>query len=101
MRANLYPVPCFDLCLQEGRLPYPEAITSWNDLPALHYDGYGEAPGKLVDRWVLPFFTMNTYTANLSNKDGKVHHAAAGSGPNAYVNNMRISYNLIAVGVLV
>ena len=97
--TDLSLVPVFDMRLGEDRIPFPTCLYDWDKLPRYPFDDIDEEPGKLVDRLVLPFYTVNMWTNNLG-KDGKLQQGGVAGGSGGYVNNVRISYNLIAVGVV-
>ena len=90
----------FDLHLREGSTSrFPECMYRWDKLRRYNFDDIDESPGKLVDRLAMVFYTVNSYTSNLSN-GAKIQQGAAVGGSNGFVNNARVSYNLVAVGVI-
>lgn len=54
----------------------------WDKIPRYPFDKPGEVEGQLAKKFVLPFYTVNKFVLHAKSSDP------------------RISYNLVAVGVL-
>ena len=89
-------VPIFDLRPNCGER-FPRCLYKWDSLPRYPFDKDGEVEGQLARKFVLPFFTVNTYTQGINSSGGLQQQGASGSD---IKNGIRISYNLVAVGVL-
>ena len=90
------PVPIFDLRYDTG-LKFPGAFTRWNKLPKYQY-GENETKGCLKNKFVGVFYTVNHWSQSRSMEFSG--QARPHVGIKGVDSDIRISYNLIAAGVI-
>ena len=89
----MHSVPVFDLRPHTG-IDFNKIATRWMELPRYQFEEPGDVQGSLANKWITVFYTVNYWHNNVKNQQAG-HPAIEGGN-----KETRISYNLVAAGVV-